>query len=87
MGVDMKKAAGYFEKAEELAGGKKLSPWVSYVEACSIPNQNRAEFDQYIGRVLAFNLDDSPENRLVNAIAQKRARQLLQKKNDLFLGD
>ena len=87
MGGDMKKAAEHFKKAEELAGGKKLSPWVTYVEACSIPNQNRAEFDRYIGMVLAFNLDESPHNRLVNAIAQKRARQLLQIKNDLFLGD
>ena len=31
--------------------------------------------------------DDYPAHRLVNAIAQKRARYLLQKKDDLFIGE
>jgi predicted anti-sigma-YlaC factor YlaD len=87
MGGDMKKAAGHFKKAEALAAGTKLSPWLTYVEACSIPNQNKTEFDQYLQKILAFNLDASPQNRLVNAIAQRRARYLLLKKDDLFLGD
>ena len=87
MGGDMKKAVEHFKKAEALAAGNRLSPWLTYVEACSIPNQNKAEFDEYIPKILAFNLDSSPRNRLVNALAQKRARYLLQKKDDLFLGD
>jgi predicted anti-sigma-YlaC factor YlaD len=87
MGGDMKKAVEHFKKAGALAAGKKLSPWLTYVEACSIPSQNKKEFDDYLQKILAFNLDESPNNRLVNAIAQKRARYLLQKKDDLFLGD
>jgi predicted anti-sigma-YlaC factor YlaD len=87
MGGDAKKAAEYFKKAEALAAGKKLSPWLTYVEAVSIPGQNKKEFDEYIQKILAFNLDSCPENRLVNALAQKRARYLLQKKDDLFLGE
>ncbi len=87
MGGDAKKAIEYFKKAEALAAGKKISPWLTYVEAVSIPSQNKKEFDEYIQKILAFNLDSCPENRLVNAIAQKRARYLLQKKDDLFLGE
>lgn len=87
MGGDMKKARAHFKKAEELARGTRLSPWLTCVESCSIPGQNRQEFDAYIQKILAFDLDESPENRLVNAIAQKRARYLLQHENDLFLGD
>ncbi len=87
MGGDVKKAVEHFKKAEALAAGKKLSPWLTYVEAVSIPGQNKKEFDEYIQKILAFNLDACPENRLVNAIAQKRAQYLLQKKDDLFLGE
>ena len=87
MGGDMKKAAEHFKKAEALAAGRKLSPWLTYVESCSIPNQNKKEFDEYIQKILAFNLDSCPENRLVNAIAQKRARYLMQKQDDLFIGE
>ena len=87
MGGDMKKATEHFKNAEALAAGKKLSPWLTYVESCSIPGQNNKEFDEYIQKILAFNLDSCPENRMVNAIAQKRARYLLQKKDDLFIGE
>jgi predicted anti-sigma-YlaC factor YlaD len=87
MGGDMKKAVEYFKKSEALAAGKKLSPWLTYVEAVSIPSQNKKEFDEYIQKILAFNLDACPENRLVNALARKRAQYLLQKKDDLFLGE
>ena len=87
MGGDLKKAAENFKKAEALAAGRKLSPWLTYVESCSIPSQNKKEFDEYIQKILAFNLDSCPRNRLVNAIAQKRARYLMQKKDDLFIGE
>ena len=87
MGGDAKKAVEHLKKAGALAAGKKISPWLTYVEAVSIPGQNKKEFDEYIQKILAFNLDSCPENRLVNAIAQKRARYLLQKKDDLFLGE
>jgi len=87
MGGDVKKAAEYFKKAEALAAGKKLSPWLTYVEAVSIPGQNKKEFDEYIKKILAFNIDSHPENRLVNTIARKRAQYLLHKKDDLFLGE
>lgn len=87
MGGDMNKAAGHFKKAADLASGKRLSPWLTWVEAVSIPNQDLREFGDYIEKILAFDLDESPENRLANAIAQKRARYLLKHKDDLFLGD
>jgi predicted anti-sigma-YlaC factor YlaD len=87
MGGDVNKAIQYFKNAESRAAGKKLSPWLTYVESVSIPGQNKKEFDEYIQKILAFNLDSCPGNRLVNTIAQKRARYLLQKKDDLFLGE
>jgi predicted anti-sigma-YlaC factor YlaD len=53
----------------------------------SIPGQNKKEFDEYLQKILSYDLNTAPENRLVNAIAQKRARYLQQKTDDLFLGD
>jgi predicted anti-sigma-YlaC factor YlaD len=84
-GGSLDRARTYFTRTTELAKGKRISPLVSLAENVSITNQNRAEFDTLLDEALAFNCDTYPESRLVNLLAQKRARQLKALAGSLFL--
>ena len=84
-GGSLDRARTYFNRTMELAKGKRISPLVSLAENVSITNQNRAEFDKLLDEALAFDCDKYPETRLVNLLAQKRARQLKALAGSLFL--
>ena len=68
-------------------GGGNVPPLVSVAENVSITTQNLAEFETLIDDAIAFDCDRSPETRLVNLLAQKRARQLKSLAGSLFLED
>jgi predicted anti-sigma-YlaC factor YlaD len=76
----------HFDRAMELSGGKLASPLVSYAEAVSVEKQNRAEFQALLEKALAINPDAAPESRLLNLVSQRRARWLLGRVDDLFIG-
>jgi predicted anti-sigma-YlaC factor YlaD len=84
-GGSLERARTYFNRTMELAGGKRISPLVSLAENVSITTQNRAEFETLLDEALAFDCDKYPETRLVNLLAQKRARQLKALAGSLFL--
>ena len=84
-GGSLDRARTYFNRTMELAKGKRISPLVSLAENVSITTQNRAEFDKLLDEALAFDCDKYPETRLVNLLAQKRARQLKALAGSLFL--
>jgi predicted anti-sigma-YlaC factor YlaD len=84
-GGSLERARTYYNRTIELAGGKRISPLVSLAENVSITTQNRAEFETLLDEALAFNCDTYPETRLVNMLAQKRARQLKDLAGSLFL--
>jgi predicted anti-sigma-YlaC factor YlaD len=84
-GGSLDRARTYFTRTMELAKGKRISPLVSLAENVSIEKQNRAEFDTLLDEALAFDCDKYPESRLVNLLAQKRARQLKALAGSLFL--
>jgi predicted anti-sigma-YlaC factor YlaD len=50
-----------------------------------VNEQNAAEFKDLLGRVLAFDPDSSPANRLVNILNQRKARWLLAHIDDFFI--
>ena len=75
----------HFDRAMELSRGKLASPLVSLAEAVAVQNQNRAEFQSLLNRALAINPDAVPESRLQNLIAQRRARWLLGRVDELFI--
>ncbi|MEI6125959.1 MAG: TRAP transporter TatT component family protein, partial [Pseudomonadota bacterium] len=87
MGGDVTKAEEHYKKAVVLGRGMKLSPLLTYAEAFCIPDQNTRDFDALMKQIMDFDIDRYPEYRLVNALAKKRAQQLLKKKDDLFLGE
>ncbi len=84
-GGSLDRARQYFNRAMELANGTRISPLVSLAENVSITTQNRAEFDRLLDQALAFDADSHPPSRVVNLLAQKRARQLKALAGSLFL--
>ena len=50
----------------------------------SVETQDRAEFERLLNDGLAIDVAEEPSNRLLNTIAQKRARLLLEHVDDLF---
>ena len=75
----------HYERALGLSEGRNAGLYLDYAEAISIPDQNRSEFYALAEQVLAMDPDKYPENRLVNAIAQRKAQWLLDHIDELFL--
>ena len=80
-----KRAKDRMDKAFAASGEKRLSPLVTYAESVLVSIQDGDAFDAMLDRVLAFDLDSAPRHRLVNTLAQRRARWLKSRKDDLFL--
>jgi predicted anti-sigma-YlaC factor YlaD len=80
-----REAKAHLDRALELSGGRKLSPLVAYAESVCVPKQDRATFDTLLDRALAFDADGAPPFRLANLLAQRRARWLKSRAEDLFL--
>jgi predicted anti-sigma-YlaC factor YlaD len=73
------------DRALALSMNKKLGPRVSYAEGWLVQAQDRAAFTATLKEVLEANPDETPRLRLVNVLAQRRARLLLDHADDLFL--
>ena len=84
-GGSVERARVAMDRALALARGRRAAPLVSYAETVSVANQNRTEFEALLDRALEVNPDAAPENRLENLIAQRRARWLLGRTDELFL--
>ncbi len=86
MGGSAQKARRHFERAMEISGGRKVSPLVTYAETVSVRAQDRKEFLDLLDRALAFDARGAaPEYRLANLVAQRRARWLRGRVDDLFV--
>ena len=81
------RARKHFERAMELSGGYQAGPLVAMAESVSIAKQDKHEFQSLLERALAVDVDAQPEYRLANIIAQRRARWLLSRIDELFLSD
>jgi len=74
-----------FERAVALSGGRLAAPYVSFAEAVPLQRQQPAEFRRLLEQALAIDPDADPPDRLANLVAQRRARWLLSRMDDLFL--
>lgn len=81
----VERARRHYEKALALSKGQRCGIWLTWAESFSVTNQDRTEFNGLIEKVIAFDVDSSPENRLLNILAQRRARWLKGRIDDLFL--
>ena len=79
------RARQHFDRALELSAGKLAAPYVTYAEAVCVQQQQRAEFTKYLEAALAIDAYAVPEARLANLVAQRRARWLLGRIDELFV--
>jgi len=84
-GLDEELIRKHYERALELSEDRNAGLFVSYAEAVSVPNQDAQEFRALMDKALSIDPDEYPQNRLVNEIAQRKARWLLDHIDDLIL--
>lgn len=75
----------HYEKAIERAKGMSAGVHVSYAQAVAVPAQDYARFKEELNKALAVDVNAQKETRLVNIIAQRRARYLLDHAPDYFI--
>lgn len=85
LGGSEERARRYFARAVEIQQGLSPGPYVALATGVVKTKQDRDEFTTLIGRALAIDPEKDPTHRLVTLIAQKRARLLLERIDDLFL--
>jgi hypothetical protein len=77
-------ARKHFQRAVEVQQGLMAGPYLSIAEEVDIPKGDRAEFEKMIQQALAVDPEKRKSVRLVNLIAQKRAKALLERVDELF---
>jgi predicted anti-sigma-YlaC factor YlaD len=75
----------HYTRALELSKGKRAGLFVSWAESVAVPKQDRDGFRTALEKALAIDVDEFPEARLPNLAAQRRARWLLDRMDDLIL--
>ncbi|HOW84534.1 MAG TPA: TRAP transporter TatT component family protein [Candidatus Aminicenantes bacterium] len=85
LGGDLAKAREHFARAQALAGGSDTSSLLALATTVCVKEQNAAEFKALVGRVLAFDPETSPANRLSNTLNRRKARWLLAHIDDFFI--
>ncbi len=79
------KARKHYRRALELSDGARASVHVALAEAVVVREQGLAEFRSLIAKALDVDPDRAPNQRVVNILAQRRARWLESRIPDLFL--
>ena len=85
IGGSLEKAKQHFERSLALSAGRRASPYVTYVEAVSVGAQNKQEFRDLLTKALEVDVNTLPAQRLANVIAQRRAKWLLSRVDELFV--
>lgn len=83
MGRDMDAAKRHYEAALEKSRYLSASPYVSWAQAVCIPAQDYRGFRDNLEAALAIK--PPPSNRLVNILAQRKARFLLDNAENYFI--
>jgi predicted anti-sigma-YlaC factor YlaD len=77
MGGDKSQVETHFQRSREKSRGLLAGPYVSYATAVLIPAQDYDAFKTCLETALALDPNADPANRLVNILAQRKARYLL----------
>jgi len=85
VGGSIEEARRHLRRALELSQGHRAAPLVGFAETVSVGRQDKAEFKQLLGQALAVDVDAAPDFRLANVLAQRRARWLLGRVDELFV--
>ena len=84
IGGDPERSRSHFERALEISNRSFLMAQVLYAATYSRMVFDRELHDSLLEEVIAFELDQTPDNRLSNQIAKRRAEELLEEN---FFGD
>lgn len=84
-GGDVEATRRYYDRALALSAGKRASVHLALAETITVREQDVAEFKRLIAAALAVDPEQDRDAVLVNAIAQRRARWLLQRLPELFV--
>jgi predicted anti-sigma-YlaC factor YlaD len=84
MGGSIARAREHFERAVALQRGRSAGPYVTLATAVALPAQDRGEFVRLLEQALSIDPSADRSRRLANLIAQKRARDLLSRVDDLI---
>jgi len=85
VGGSMERAREHFDRAIRIANGRRAFPYVTFAESASVGRQNRQEFKALLEQALALDASRPSDYRLANLLAQKRARWLLSRTDELFV--
>jgi predicted anti-sigma-YlaC factor YlaD len=84
MGGDPSKVAVHYRRALEKSQGNSAGVYVSYAEAVCVPAQDSETFRSCLEAALGVDIEQNPDNRLVNILSQRKARRLLNQAPSLF---
>jgi predicted anti-sigma-YlaC factor YlaD len=85
VGGSMERAREHFDRATRIANGRRAFPYVTFAESASVGRQNRQEFKALLEQALALDASRPSDYRLANLLAQRRARWLLSRTDELFV--
>jgi predicted anti-sigma-YlaC factor YlaD len=84
-GGGIETARKHYSRALELSGGNRASVYLALAEAVSVEEQDVNEFRAMLKAARAVDVDQTPNDRLLNVVAQERAEWLEERVPDLFL--
>ncbi len=85
VGGSRAEARRHLERALAIADGRRAWPYVGFAESVSVGEQNRKEFRELLEKALAVDVSRPVPYRTANLLAQKRARWLLARADELFI--
>ncbi len=78
------RAKAHFDRAVALSEGQSAFAYVAMATSVAQPAKDRAGFERLLKLAIAIDVDRRPSLRLANLIAQKRAKALLARAQQLF---
>jgi tetratricopeptide (TPR) repeat protein len=86
MGGDKEMAEIHFKRAVEKSRGLTAGPYVAYAKSicADAQNPNYDAFIENLEKALAIDPDEDTSNRLVNILAQRKAKHMLDYADDYF---
>ncbi len=85
LGGSLKEAERHFHRALEINKGHSAGTYVTAAEAIAVSEQNQKLFKEWLHKALQINVNDFPEMRLMNVLAQQRAQWLLEHIDKYFI--